>query len=719
MYRVIALLNGVEHTLMDIRDERYMLEEPVLIMQLNNAGGFSFNIHPTHPEIKNLIPLKTIVKVYKTDYNTYQKWMFTGRIISDESDIYNSGSVQCEGILAYLLDSIVYPYEYQGTPADYVAQLIGSHNSQVEAGKRFVLRKLDLSDVDSNNNIVRANKNYPTSMQEMKDKVIKLMNAYVSVEDVNGTFYLDCSQNITHYNQQDIRLGENIIDLTQTKNAGNIRTVMIGIGAEDKEGNRLEVTVENRDAIARYGRIVGTIEFDDVTTMRQLEKKTKAYLDSVLTAALTVEVTAMDLSLTDSEIEQIELGYCYVESKFNNLDHVRMLVSRVDIHLTDPGQNVFTIGTTAASMTTSANHTSAEIDRRVKRIASSISPRIQYAVENATQMITGAQGGYVILDCGENADKHPEQILVMDAPDKEHAVNVIRINKNGIGFSTTGYDGPYANAWTIDGNLVADFITTGTMFADRIRGGTLEVGGEKDGIIRVLDQQGNTLVLIDKEGIIVYKGSIRGSTITVGGSSNSDGKITVLDSSGRVVTTIDKEGVTVGKGSIRGSTITVGGSSNSDGKITVLDSSGRVRITIDVNGINVNDKFKVGMDGNMEAISISGNAVDQISNIIDDSDAMKMAKKAIKAAKDAADAADKAAQVAHKAADAAQRTANTANNAASTAQNAANTANNAASTAQSAANQANALAKAAKDAADACNDGLVNLNGRVSALESK
>ena len=556
-------------------------------------------------------------------------------------------------------------------------QLIDSHNSQVDAGKRFVLRKLDLSDVDTNNNIVRANKNYPTSMQEIKDKVIKLMNAYVSVEDVNGTFYLDCSQNITHYNQQDIRLGENIIDLTQVKYAGNVRTVMIGIGAEDKYGNRLEVTVENRDAIAQYGRIVGTIEFDDVTTMRQLEKKTKAYLDSVLTAALTVEVTAMDLSLTDSEIEQIELGYCYVESKFNNLDHVRMLVSKLEIHLTDPGQNVFTIGTTASSMTTGIYHTSAEIDRRVKRIASSISPRIQYAVENATQLITGAQGGYVILDCGENADGHPEQILIMDAPDKNHAVNVIRINKNGIGFSTTGYNGPYANAWTIDGNLVADFITTGTMFADRIRGGTLEAGGEKDGIIRVLDQQGNTLVLIDKEGIIVYRGSIRGSTITVGGSSNSDGKI------------------------------------------TVLDSSGRVRITIDVNGINVNDKFKVGMDGNMEAISISGNAINQISDIIDASEAMKMAKKAIKAAKDAADAADKAAQVAHEAADAAQRTANTANNAASTAQNAANTANNAASTAQSAANQANALAKAAKDAADACNDGLVNLNGRVSALESK
>jgi len=41
---------------------------------------------------------------------------------------------------------------------------------------------------------------------------------------------------------------------------------------------------------------------------------------------------------------------------------------------------------------------------------------------------------------------------------------VIRINKNGIGFSLgNGYNGPFTSAWTIDGHMVADFITTGTI----------------------------------------------------------------------------------------------------------------------------------------------------------------------------------------------------------------------------------------------------------------
>lgn len=60
----------------------------------------------------------------------------------------------------------------------------------------------------------------------------------------------------------------------------------------------------------------------------------------------------------------------------------------------------------------------------------------------------------------------------------ETATQVMRINASGIGFSKTGVNGPFTNAFVFDsvkgGHLVADFITAGTMVADRIRGGTLE-----------------------------------------------------------------------------------------------------------------------------------------------------------------------------------------------------------------------------------------------------
>lgn len=624
MYHVVSVLDGIEHTLMDIRDEDYMLEDPRLTLQINSPGVFTFNVHPTHPEISSIVPLVSLVKVYKTDHKTYKKWMFTGRVTSNKLNIYNTAEVKCDGVLAYLMDSIVLPYEYEGTPADYVRQLIASHNSQVDTGKQFIIRTLDLADVDTNDNIVRANKNYPTTMQELKNKVIKLLDAYISVEEIDGRLYLDCNQSILNYNIQDIRLGENIIDLKQSKNAAEVRTVMIGIGAEDKEGNSPTVIVENDTAIAKYGRIFGTVEFEDVTTIQQLTRKTQAYLDSIVAETNAVEIKAVDLNMISQEMEAIELGYCYVESTYNDLDHVRMLVSKMDIYLTQPGKNTFSLGTAAKSMTTSTSHSNAEIDKRVKRIANSISPRIQYAVDNATQLITGVKGGYVILDCGEDAKSVPSQILIMDSPDKNTAKSVIRINKNGIGFSTAGYGGPYRNAWTIDGNLVADFITTGTMFADRIRGGTLLLGGT---------------------------------------GSGRDGEIVVRGSNDNLIARIDINGVDIRKGSIKGTVLEIGGYNNQDGSITIKNSNGQPIITLNNQGIDVNNRaFYVDMQGNVyghyiTAFGIRGDAVRQFSQSVDDSEAMRVARQAISTAQSAADGAAGAAASAASAAAKAQQTA--------------------------------------------------------------
>lgn len=630
-------MDGKEHILMDQRDEEYTIDTPKLTLQLNSAGSFEFKIHPTHPEIRSIKPLVSLVKVYKIK-GTDRKWMFTGRVMTDERDIYNTGKVKCEGILAYLLDSIVYPYEFEGTPADYVRQLIASHNSQVDTSKQFIIRTIDLADTDSNNNIVRANKNYPTTSREIRDKVIKALSAYMSAEEIDGKYYLDCVQTIDSYNTQQIRLGENIIDLKQTKGADTIRTVMIGIGEEDGDENRIRVIVENQDAIEKYGRIVGTIEFENVSTIEQLEKKTEAYLDSILAEINTVEVKAIDLNMTDEDIDEIQLGYAYVESEYNNLDHIRMLISKMVIYLMQPDKNTFTLGADKKSITSSMSHANAAMEDKIHQVAKTASKQIEYKVTNATMLITGAKGGYVVLDCGEDAKSQPSQILVMDTPDKETATSVIRINKNGIGFSTTGYDGPYRNAWTIDGNLVADFITTGTMLADRIMGGTL----------------------------------------------------------------------------------TMGGYDNKNGVIQIKDSDGIVRLTLDVEGINVNNNFKVDMSGNIEAVSISGDAIQQISDIIDNSEAMKKAKQAIQLAQRAADTAQRAAETAQNAAETAQSTADTANSAARQAASAAATAKSAADTAQQTADGLKTTVININDTIiPDINNAIQSVSNRVTALENK
>ena len=103
----------------------------------------------------------------------------------------------------------------------------------------------------------------------------------------------------------------------------------------------------------------------------------------------------------------------------------------------------------------------------------------------------------------------PWQILIMDQPDKQSAKNVIRMNQNGIGFSTNGYNGPYTNAWTIDGNLNATFI----------RSGTLIIGGSTwntDGVIRILNTKDETLMEMSKDGITINSGKMNAPEISGG-----------------------------------------------------------------------------------------------------------------------------------------------------------------------------------------------------------
>lgn len=101
---------------------------------------------------------------------------------------------------------------------------------------------------------------------------------------------------------------------------------------------------------------------------------------------------------------------------------------------------------------------------------------MSHAIEKASNLITGQSGGYVVLHGDENG--YPYELLVMDAPSVDKAVNIWRWNVGGLGFSKKGYNGPYETAITADGAIVADFITSGTLVANIIKAGIIS---SKDG----------------------------------------------------------------------------------------------------------------------------------------------------------------------------------------------------------------------------------------------
>jgi hypothetical protein len=85
---------------------------------------------------------------------------------------------------------------------------------------------------------------------------------------------------------------------------------------------------------------------------------------------------------------------------------------------------------------------------------------LQEAIDNATALITAATHGHVVTTA--------EEQLIMDTDDVETAQKVWRWNVNGLGYSSTGYNGTYATAITMDGTIVGQRIVAGSVSADKL-----------------------------------------------------------------------------------------------------------------------------------------------------------------------------------------------------------------------------------------------------------
>ena len=159
----------------------------------------------------------------------------------------------------------------------------------------------------------------------------------------------------------------------------------------------------------------------------------------------------------------------------------------------------------------------------------------QKAIETATALITGASGGYVVL----NPSEKPSELLIMNAPDINTpdintATKIWRFNMNGFGYSNNGYNGPFPLAMTMDGAIVADFITTGTLNADIIKAGTLQG-------IKIIATTGSIAGWKMENGVLVSDDG----TMKLDSINNT---ITVNNSDGNKLMTVSKDGIKFWRG---------------------------------------------------------------------------------------------------------------------------------------------------------------------------
>ena len=232
-----------------------------------------------------------------------------------------------------------------------------------------------------------------------------------------------------------------------------------------------------------------------------LQDAAEAYVANELPASPTDNIEVSFVHLGDTE-EYKDMAALFTQAAL--CDTVTIIYPRLDIQTTakiiKTEYNVLqehfeklTIGKARASLsdkltqisgsvTTYVNNTNASQNASIYREASEAeAAAIARAQQNAeaaiatnTDLITGVDGGYIRINRDNNGK--PFEILIMDDPDVSRAVKVWRWNINGLGYSSTGYNGPYTSALSMAGIFNTDFIAANTLSGTTIQAGTLDAG---------------------------------------------------------------------------------------------------------------------------------------------------------------------------------------------------------------------------------------------------
>ena len=323
-----------------------------------------------------------------------------------------------------------------------------------------------------------------------------------------------------------IRYGKNLTNLKQDENCSNVYT---GVYAYYSGGNGIVETnpkVTPAPGTYDYTRVLPldlTAEFKEAPTAEALKAAAEQYISDH-----NIGVPEVSLNVSFVQLEQTqEYKDLALLERVELCDTVTVIFERLGVNATaQVTSTVYNVLIDAYDSVTIGNvrkNVAMTIAEQAQEIAKGPDlTALQAAVIEATELITGNQGGYVVIHSSTGGDK-PDEILIMDQPSIEEATQVWRWNKSGLGYSSSGYNGPYGLAMTIDGKINADFITTGGMDAARITAGILQ---SKDGrflidltanTITMKNTSGNTVFSFDGNGNLTISGNVTATSGSIAG----------------------------------------------------------------------------------------------------------------------------------------------------------------------------------------------------------
>ena len=294
-----------------------------------------------------------------------------------------------------------------------------------------------------------------------------------------------------------IRYGKNLIDLKQEQSIESTYTGIYPYWVSEETMVTLSEKVIHAETAQNFPFQRTLVKdfsdkFDNAPTEAQLRAYTQGFITANGIGIPNVNLSLDFVNLADTEEHRGLLTTA-------NID----LCDTVTVQFEKLGVNVQSKVIEIKYDVLRERYSSIEVGDRRSTLASTIEDQMETistlatteevgrTVDRATGVLNSGRRGHVIIN--RNAEGWANEILFLDNENIASAVNVLRVNMNGIGFSSDGYDGPYYQSWTIDGILSL--------------GGVNNAYGE----LRILDPQGKVLCAVTKDGYTVYDSD--GSTI--------------------------------------------------------------------------------------------------------------------------------------------------------------------------------------------------------------
>lgn len=338
----------------DSRLEEYELLDLSITTGLNRGGTAQLIMPPNHPAYDSYTNYKTIVEIHRDGV-----LQFRGRALYSADNFHNQRTIMCEGEFCFLQDAVSRPYLYQDDPVAVFTAVVGVYNAQVEAVKRFKVGSVTVTD---QNDYIRLESETAETVMDTINKLLERCGGYIvfTTDPDDGARVINWYASLGYTSSQVIEFGENLLDFSRNGANTNMVTAVLPYGAQDTEsGQRVTIEsvndgadfIQDDEAVALRGFIIKAVYWDDVTVPLNLLRKAQEYLEANRHIITTLQLTALDLSYMDKDIDSYRVGDTIrVKSKPHKVDEDFLLTETTE-DLLNPANSSIILGKDTSTLT--------------------------------------------------------------------------------------------------------------------------------------------------------------------------------------------------------------------------------------------------------------------------------------------------------------------------------------------------------------------------------